>query len=375
MSSYNNIRKIKYTKNPSDVVTLQEYIIFEDSHAKEKYVVFKFSNNVNQRLLGFKFEVMQYNGDNELLEKSVVVHENFIAEANDLFVPNAKLKINFECQSLEVKLVSASFDRVVWNEGEFSDNSYRFDQYADKVLKPSKKAKSGGKENRQTETKKQKHKKLGFNIRNIFRRNKASFPAVFNVIFSIIVIGLVVASTFYFKNVTGAFAVDDFVVLEDSGYVTILDYVGNDEEVTIPSMLGDYTVDKIAKGAFNNSSVKRVQFQTSSRLFRIETGAFVGCNNLTEVTAAPKCSTITVMEKAFTNCTALTAFSVPSAELCSKCFYGTDNIKSLAFNNVVFSGGKLLDIFDGLDSISFDYLYMNATVSASFLEGVTFKNR
>ena len=47
MSSYNNIRKIKYTKNPTDVVALQEYIIFEDSHANEKYVVFRFSNNVN----------------------------------------------------------------------------------------------------------------------------------------------------------------------------------------------------------------------------------------------------------------------------------------------------------------------------------------
>lgn len=374
MSSYNNIRKIKYTKSPSDVVTLHEYIIFEDSHAKEKYVVFKFSNNVNQRLLSFKFEVLQYNGANELLEKSVVVHENFIAEANDLFVPNAKLKVNFECESLEVKLVSASFDRVVWNEGEFSDNSYRFDEYAEKTLKPARAVKTSGGADKNDKPKKQKYKKLGFNIRNIFRRNKATFPAVFNVILSIIVIGLIVASTFYFKNVTGAFAVDDFVVLENSGYVTILDYVGKDDDVEIPSMLGEYTVDKIAKGAFKNSSVKRIEFQTTSRLFRIETGAFVGCSNLTEVTANPTCSTITVMEGAFTDCTALTTFTVPTAELCSKCFYGTDNIKSLAFDSVVFSGGKLLDIFNEIASITFDYLFMNASVSASFLEGVTFKN-
>lgn len=374
MSSYNNIRKIKYTKSPSDVVTLQEYIIFEDSHAKEKFVVFKFANNVNQRLLGFKFEVLQYNGDNELLEKSIVVHENFVAEANDLFVPNAKLKVNFGCVSLEVKLVSASFDRVAWNEGEFFDNSYRFDKYAERALKPAKAAKHTDSANKKTESKKQKHKKLGFNIKNIFRRNKASFPAVFNVILSIIVIGLIVASTFYFKNVTGAFAIDDFIVVENSGYVTILEYVGDDDAVEIPSMLSEYTVDKIAKGAFTDSDIRSIEFQTTSRLFTVETGAFVGCNNLIEVTAQSNCNKITLMEGAFTDCTALTTFKVPTAELCSKCFYGTDNIRSLAFNNVVFSGGRLLDIFNELASITFDYLSMNVSVSASFLEGVTFKN-
>ena len=375
MSSYNNIRKIKYTKSPSDVVTLHEYIIFEDSHAKEKFVVFKFSNNVNQRLLSFKFEVLQYNGNNELLEKSVVVHENFVAEANDLFVPNAKLKLNFGCESLEVKLVSASFDRVAWNDGEFTDNSYRFDSYAEKVLKPAKAVKTSGKEDTKPAAKKQKHKKLGFNIKNIFRRNKAVFPAVFNVILSIIIIGLVVASTFYFKSVTGAFAVDDFILLESSPeYVTVLNYTGNEENVAIPSKLEDrYNVIKIANGAFANSRVKKVEIMTQKSLL-IETGAFSRCGSLIEVSAASSCGEITLMEGAFTNCTALTTFAVPTAKLCSKCFYGTDNIRSLVFDNVVFSGGKLLDIFNGLESISFDFLFMNAGVSASFLDGVTFKN-
>ena len=377
MSSYNNIRKIKYTKNPSDVVSLQEYIIFEDSHAKEKYVVFKFSNNLNQRLLEFKFEVLQYNIENELLEKSTVLHKDFVAESNDLFVPNAKLKINFECASLEVKLVSASFDRVIWADGEFKDNSYRFQSYAETVVKPVQVEKKADDKTKRKDKKKKKNK-LGYNIRNIFRRNKAVFPAVFNVFLCVVVIGLVVFSTFYFQRVTGTFAIDGFVVKESSmGYVTILDYSGSDEEIVIPSILekGDnsYNVTKIAKGAFKRSNVKSIEITTEKSLL-IETGAFANCKNLAAVNGSEDCGKVTVMESAFTNCKALNTFIVPTAELCVKCFDGTNNIKNFVFGSTVFSEGKLLDIFSGIESITFDYFPMYEYYFwnfPEFIEGVS----
>ncbi len=77
MSSYNNITKIKYTDNASDLVRLNEYIIFQDDKAKRKYIVFKFTNNVTQQLLGLQFEVNQYNVDGALIEKSVVAYNKF----------------------------------------------------------------------------------------------------------------------------------------------------------------------------------------------------------------------------------------------------------------------------------------------------------
>ena len=375
MSSYNNIRKIKYTKNPTDVVSLNEYIIFEDAHANEKYVVFKFSNNVNQRLFEIKFEVLQYNKDNELLEKSTVLHNNFVAEANDLFVPNAKLKVNFECESLEVKLEFAAFDRVQWSNGEFSDNSYRFEKYAESVsksaqAKPSAEVKKEEKDDKQ----KLKRNKLGFSIRNIYRRNKAAFPAVFNVFLCLIVIGLVIFSTFYYKNVTSGMGVNGFVVKEESGFVTIISYTGNNENVVIPSTIlvdEDYCeVTKIANGAFKNSDITSVEFRTEAELV-IETGAFSGCSKLTSVYGGGSRGSITVMQGAFSNCKALTSFQVSTAELCSKCFSGTNNIKDLAFANVVYSGGKLLDIFSGLESITLNSLSMNASVTEAFMQGVT----
>ena len=41
MSSYNNVEKIKYASEDC-VVNLEEYIVFENERAEEKYVVFKF---------------------------------------------------------------------------------------------------------------------------------------------------------------------------------------------------------------------------------------------------------------------------------------------------------------------------------------------
>ncbi len=369
MSSYNNIRKIKYSKTPQDIVSLHEYIIFEDSHAKEKYVLFRFSNNVNQRLFEIKFEVSQFNSENRLLEKSTVIHKDFTAEPNGLFVPDAKLKINYECESLEVRLEEAYFDRVKWSGGEFSDNSYSFAEYAETVPvtapqaapkknKTAPKAEAGVKKN-----------KLGFNIRNIFRRNKAVFPSVFNVILTVIVAGLIIGSAFYFKSVSGAYAVDDFIVKESDGFVTVLQYRGEEKEVEIPDLLDGKRVSKIASGAFNRSDVESVTVSVVNS-FCIETGAFENCPSLKTVSASMFCGKITVMQGAFKNCKSLQLFDMPTAELSKGCFDGTNAIKYLSFDSPVYEGGKLLDLFTGLNKITLDYR-INANLSDDFFAGVT----
>ena len=371
MSSYNNIRKIKYTKCPSDGVSLQEYIMFEDTRAKEKYVVFKFLNNVNQRIFGFRFEVLQYNASNELIEKSVVVHKDFVAEANEPFVPVAKLKVNFDCQSIEVNLESATFDRVAWSNGEFTDSPYSFESYANTVTKSEQRLPVA---NTKKKVKEKKKLKFGFNVRRIFRKNRAVFPAVFNVILCIIFVGLIIGSTFYFKSSTGAFAVDNFVVKKNSDTtVTILDYSGDSDKIEIPSKLGNYDVTVIAKGAFTNSSIKSVTIKTEKSL-TIATNAFKDCSTLTAV-AGVDCGTVMVMSGAFTNCSKLISFNVPTAWLTRKCFDGTNNIKVLRVSGVIFSGetGKLLDIFNGVKTIKFDELAMEEQflTDKEFTDGVT----
>ena len=51
MNLFNRIEKVNYiSNNPNEFVSLQEYVIFDDERNQEKYVVFKFVNNLNQSL-------------------------------------------------------------------------------------------------------------------------------------------------------------------------------------------------------------------------------------------------------------------------------------------------------------------------------------
>lgn len=390
MSSYNNIRKIKYTKTPSDVVSLIEYIMFEDSRAKQKYVVFKFSNNVNQRLYEFKFTVLQYDAGRGLIEKSTVSHKDFIAEANDLFVPNAKLKLDFNCDSIEVKLESAVFDRISWVNGQFSDNPYRFDTYAESVAKanapaPAESNKKLTKAEKKAEKKNakdvgrkdKKRNKAGYWIKNISRCNRAVFPSVFNVIMCVIFVGLIVFSAFYFKDTTGAFAFGDYVLCETSpGYVTVLDYTGEEQNLTLSSSLeaeseeASYTVSKIAKGAFSHSSLTTLTFNINRPLV-IEEGAFVGLGELTQVNGNGSSGKITVMYGAFDGCSALAEFNVGTAELLAGCFKGADSLTRLAYSKILCS--KLLEVFDGLESVTLSsVIAYNDVMGGNYLDGITF---
>ena len=215
MSSYNNIVKIKYSEKQAeaDVVKLEEYIIFEDERARQKFIVFKFVNNINQQLQGLEFEVNQYNLDNELVEKSIAIYDNFLAQPNEPFVPNAKLKVNYACQTISIKIIKAAYDRMIFDKGEFLDNSYHFDHYFGDAFDMGKKkapsaatapsGKGGGKKGKGGKKKRKtgdiavkgsapkrgvvladlpKMGKKSFAIENETTRNRAKFPTIFNII-------------------------------------------------------------------------------------------------------------------------------------------------------------------------------------------------
>ena len=138
MTSYKKTTKFKYTKNPSDVVVLREYILFEDSAQGSKSALLKFCNNLDQKLFGVQFEVYQYDEADSLIAKSLVVYDKFTAEANAEFVPKAKLKLSENCASISVKLISADFDRIRWEKGSFTDTGYEFKRYVAEANKTQK---------------------------------------------------------------------------------------------------------------------------------------------------------------------------------------------------------------------------------------------
>ena len=193
MISYKKVGRFLYTENAADVVALTEYILFEDAKAEARYALLKFINNLDQSLYGVQFEVLQYDADKNLLEKSLAVYDKFNAEAHQSFVPKAKLKLSPDCRSISVHLVSAEFDRIRWEKGEFTDNPYTFERYARDVAPAQKSAQPTP-----TAAPRPTGPRL-FIVRDITRKNFAAFPVVFHVLVVILVLAFVTASALWFR--------------------------------------------------------------------------------------------------------------------------------------------------------------------------------
>lgn len=323
MSSFNTVTKIKYTDNLSDLVSLDEYIVFQDDKAKRKYIVFKFINNVTQQLSGMKFEVCQYNTDGNLIEKSVIVYNEFLAGAEEEFVPKAKLRVSYNCNSISVRLIEAAYDRFVWKEGEYSDNCYKFDQfYHDENEEKEDGEPKKEKKVKEKKPKKEKHKKSKkpFALRDATKRNFTKFPAVFNTLVIIAVLAFVAVTLFFFKKDATKITEGDYLVriVEDSN-VAVYGYTGDKTELVIPEKIGKYNVTKIDGGAFKNSKITSVTINCD---LHIEEGAFVGCNRLTTVYSENK---LYLEEKAFQNCTSLKNVYLPNSFYPVSAFYNCGN--------------------------------------------------
>ncbi len=324
MSSFNTVTKIKYTDNASDLVALDEYIVFQDDKAQRKYIVFKFINNVTQQLLGMQFEVCQYNAEKNLIEKSVVVYNQFLAGAEEEFVPKAKLRVSYNCTSISVRLIQAAYDRFVWKEGEYSDNVYNFDQFyhdenkskADNKPKKERKV-------REKKPKKEKHKKSKhpFVMRDATTKNFTKLPVVFNVIGFIAVLAFIVVSLFMFKNDTKKFTYGDYMVrITASDTVAVYGYTGSSTELVIPEMVGKYNVAKIDGGAFENSKITKVTINCG---LTVESGAFKNCKNLKEVHSRER---VTVLRNGFTGCREIVLVNMPMTTLTQSSFSGSTKL-------------------------------------------------
>lgn len=378
MSSYNNVEKIKYIDGADNLVSLKEYIVFEDERAEEKYIVFKFSNNVSQQLLGMEFEVTQYDLDGEMVEKSVVVYNKYLSKADTTFVPNAKLKVNYACRRISVRLIKAVFDRFVWKEGDFSDNSYKFEHYvkdrdlqilASQVAEKPKKVK---------EPKPEKVKKAGkalpFKMKNTFRKNIAKFPGIFNFFACLIILVAIGLAIYFFPQGATSFTLDNYdLKIINGNEVAIYGYDGDATSLTIPETISssvngtetEYKVIRIQSGAFKNSDIKSVKV-TSSNLV-IEGGAFEDCKRLTEVSSSSKVEGVLVMADAFKGCSSLKTFDLPKAFLSKNSLNGCTALTSLIFNST--DVAKLTDLFGGKTPTKLQEFDCNANLPDDFFTG------
>lgn len=367
MSSFNSITKLKYSGSPSDLVTLNEYIMFQDDRSRRKYLVFKFNNNVTQQLLGMRFEVCQYNVDGNIIEKSVVVYNKFLAGPEEEFVPKAKLRVDYECRTISITLLQASFDRFIWKEGEYKESGVKFDNFFDEAsAKAANRAlndESDSSRNRRfskkdeekpVKQKKQKKAKREFILKDGTSKNVSRVPAVLNVIIFFALVAFMVSTVLIFKNTTTQLTYStptgQFYLHKnptDSKKANIYGYNGDETVLEIPEKIGGYTITNIEANAFKKSKVVSVTF-TGNHDITINSNAFCDCPNLQSVSSTSELCRINVQERAFVNCAKLTTVNFANGTpINDNLFENCPNYNSGANSSV--TGMPLYDLTRYLD--------------------------
>lgn len=387
MTSFNRIQKFKYYSNSDDVVSLSEYILFEDERTNEKFLVFKFHNNLEQYLHEIKFEISQFNSNGDLVEKSLLSYDKINAGSYEEFVPDAKMKANKACQTIKIELKLAKFERVYWENNEFFTIKYKKNDFRNEASK-----KDTFKEYKEPKDKlddvsfKGKRK---IKIKNVTKLNISKAPIVFSIIFTIILVGFVIATSIYHRFNTNIFTVDgfDYKILNQKE-VEIVDYDDKYSSVTIPTDIFEFKVIAIGENAFMDSQISKIEFKqeidVNKNAFKnciylttikgtefvnkIYDGAFYGCVGLENITFE---KVTYVAANAFKDCTKLKKAVMPMATVYNGAFENT-SLQSLTIATP--SSTKVKDIFgaDVKTVTTLKYLIINKSyVPKGFLEGIS----
>ena len=365
MSTFNQVKKITYSSNPRDVVALSEFIVMSDDNAKSKYLILKFQNNVAQMLGEFAFEITEYDAKNNLIEKLTLNQQNVNAEASKEFVPNAKLKVNYDTDRITYKLISAKFERVIWHDGEFTKIPFNIDEFVkreDRVIEEpwekekliaaqQKIDKLEAKKYYKDNKKRLKGKEL--EVKSIRKQNISKKPTVITIILSILFVASIIGVLIYYNFRTTRFSNGDFdyKILNSNNEVSVERYFGKGSDAVIPKtftiLTNTYKVTAVEPNAFKDSKVNSVEFSAN---IKIENNAFLNCKSLTEVKgneyvtfigndAFRGCSSLTsvvfdnateVGQKAFADCSSLTSASFAKATMMSTSLYHDDALTKLA---------------------------------------------
>ena len=178
MNSFNIVKKCKYEIASPCLISLNEYVIFEDEKAKQKCIVFNFYNSLVQPLYDFTIDVNQYNDDDELIATSRICFSDLKVKSNVSFTPNGRLEVLYECVKISYTLIEANFQRSIYKNGVLIDNTKNFESYIGSAYErkkgiDKKEYKKQEKENKkkyklqkQLETKKAKRDLKLYEIRN-----------------------------------------------------------------------------------------------------------------------------------------------------------------------------------------------------------------
>ena len=390
MSSFNNVNKVTYSDNQDAIVSLLEYILFENTKESKKYIVFKFNNNLNQSLKAIRFEISEYDADGDLIEKSILDYDKFNAKPGASFVPNAKLSVDYNCKTIKAKLIYAKFERVSWNEGKYEAVAYTLDEFRKDFSKEEAKTKKQEEKERKSkiklETKKYKQniklekslkKKRHFISKEFINSNRTKAPKVITILLIISFIIYIGVSIFYFNKFNLQFYENGFQYEVSSEGATIVDYDGNSSEVIIPAKAMDYDVVAVGKKAFDGEGIESITFQNriavmdmafkncrelrsiygSDNISRVGDYAFENCRSLRELDLS---NATYIGRGAFQGCDNLTVIDAKNAKAVNSSFVNCDNIAELSIGHAE-DGASAKDIFGSTVPISLKSLSIAQT--------------
>jgi len=164
------------------------------------------------------------------------------------------------------------------------------------------------------------------------------------------VFGLNLYSSVRGKNQKDDIIVDDYeaAIYFDAKYAKIQRYLGQKEDVQLPSTIKDFTVDSIGKMAFaENEQIKRIVCPFT--IIRIDRRAFYKCINLEQI-ELPIDLRI-VGKAAFRGCIQLRKVMIPNCviEIGSKAFAGCVKLEEIWISSATLSIAN--DAFEGCNEL------------------------
>lgn len=361
MSSFNLIKKVKHNKNQEDPISLKEYMLFTDERHSNKYVLFKFFNSLNQNLKYIKFEVFQYDQDNNIVEKTVIEYDKINANGIDWFVPNAKMIVNQNCEDIIVKVIYAKFESLKWEDDKLVPLLISSDNGICKPQKP---------------IKKRKNKKY-IRVKNIKNRNKIKSTKIFTGVLSLILMALIVVSLVYTTLTSENFSdgsINYRAISDETAEVVSCDSTA--KNITIPKIVNNYLITKVADNAFKDSNI--TSFKSLANNFTIGENAFENCKNLVDIElnnvsnignlAFYKCksltkvdseNTLSVGKKAFAECLDLKEVNFPNAKIELEAFSNDFSIKNFVFGSTEVDYFYKLFAIDEINGFKLDKISTN----------------
>lgn len=344
MNFFNEIDKISYKKETKDPIQLIEYIKFKDEKTEEKFLLFKFRNNLNQIVSSMKVEIKQYDNENSLIEKTVFSYDNFKASAQEIFVPTAKLKVNYKTEYIEARLLQANFESVWWNgetllpiyysEEEFSNT------YADSQNKKSTKVK------RFNEGDKPSYGKNVTKYKDVTKSNKPKFPKILTLLLSIAILAASVYTIFRLRT-ESKYVHDEYFEYEilNKEEIKIINYFGNNIDLTIPDKFKKFSITAIEKNAFKDADIRTLTFKKGN--IKISANAFEDCKMLTQIKDEAGVVSYVGLN-AFEDCENLKTVILPNAVVANEAFLNCDKITTLNINSIV--NTSLYNVFNNLET-------------------------